>query len=77
MLNLAILDCAGRPDVLGIYVKGALATGVSVDEIEEVLIQRHRVLPARQPGVRPSRQRMRLSWRRALCLALTEQLHWM
>ena len=38
MLNLAILTALGRPDVLGIYVKGALATGVSVDEIKEVLI---------------------------------------
>ena len=38
MLNLAILTALGRPDVLGIYVKGALATGVSVDEIKETLI---------------------------------------
>ncbi len=38
MLNLAILTALGRPDVLGIYVKGALSTGVSVDEIKEVLI---------------------------------------
>jgi 4-carboxymuconolactone decarboxylase len=38
LLNLAILTALGRPDVLGIYVKGALATGVSVDEIKEVLI---------------------------------------
>jgi 4-carboxymuconolactone decarboxylase len=38
MLNLAILTALGRPDELGIYVKGALATGVSVDEIKEVLI---------------------------------------
>jgi 4-carboxymuconolactone decarboxylase len=38
MLNLAILTALGRPDVLGIYVKGALATGVSVDEIKEILI---------------------------------------
>ena len=38
MLNIAILTALGRPDVLGIYVKGALATGVSVDEIKEVLI---------------------------------------
>ncbi len=38
MLNLAILTALGRPDVLGIYVKGALATGVSADEIKEVLI---------------------------------------
>jgi 4-carboxymuconolactone decarboxylase len=39
MLNLAILTALGRPQELGIYVKGALATGVSVDEIQEVLIQ--------------------------------------
>ena len=32
MLNLAILTALGRPEELGIYVKGALATGVSVDE---------------------------------------------
>ena len=38
MLNLAILTALGRPDELAIYVKGALATGVSVDEIKEVLI---------------------------------------
>ena len=38
MLNLAILTALGRPDELGIYVKGALARGVSVDEIKEVLI---------------------------------------
>jgi 4-carboxymuconolactone decarboxylase len=38
MLNLAILTALGRPDELGIYVKGAIATGVSVEEIKEVLI---------------------------------------
>jgi 4-carboxymuconolactone decarboxylase len=38
LLNLAILTALGRPEELGIYVKGALATGVSVDEIKEVLI---------------------------------------
>ncbi len=38
MLNVAILTALGRPDELGIYVKGALATGVSVDEIKEILI---------------------------------------
>ena len=30
MLNLAILTALGRPQELGIYVKGALSTGVSV-----------------------------------------------
>jgi 4-carboxymuconolactone decarboxylase len=38
MLNLAILTALGRPDELGIYVKGATATGVSVEEIKEILI---------------------------------------
>jgi len=38
MLNLAILTALGRPQELGIYVKGALSSGVSVDEIREVLI---------------------------------------
>jgi 4-carboxymuconolactone decarboxylase len=38
MLSLAILTALGRPDELGIYVRGALASGVSVDEIKEVLI---------------------------------------
>ena len=38
MLNLAILTALGRPQELGIYVKGALSTGVSVAEIQEVLL---------------------------------------
>jgi 4-carboxymuconolactone decarboxylase len=38
MLNLAILTALGRPQELGIYVKGALATGVSAEEIQEVLL---------------------------------------
>ena len=38
MLSLAILTALGRPQELGIYVKGALSSGVSVDEIREVLI---------------------------------------
>jgi 4-carboxymuconolactone decarboxylase len=38
MLNLAILTALGRPEELGIYVKAALSSGVSVDEIREVLI---------------------------------------
>jgi 4-carboxymuconolactone decarboxylase len=38
MLNLAILTALGRTDELGIYVKGAMATGVSVEEIKEILI---------------------------------------
>jgi hypothetical protein len=36
--DLAILTALGRPDELGIYVKGAIATGVSVEEIKEILI---------------------------------------
>ena len=38
MLNIAMLTALGRPQELGYYVKGALATGVSVEEIKEVLI---------------------------------------
>ena len=38
MLNLAILTALGRPQELGIYVKGALSTGVSVAEVQEVLL---------------------------------------
>ena len=38
MLNLAILTALGRPQELAVYVKGALRSGVSVDEIREILI---------------------------------------
>ena len=38
MLSLAMLTALGRPQEVGIYVKGALASGVSVAEIREVLI---------------------------------------
>ena len=38
MLNLGILTALGRSQELGIYVKGALASGVTVDEIREILI---------------------------------------
>ena len=38
MINLAMLTALGRFDELGIYVKGALRSGVSVDEIREILI---------------------------------------
>ncbi len=38
MLNLGILAALGRPQELGICVKGALASGVTVDEIGEILI---------------------------------------
>jgi 4-carboxymuconolactone decarboxylase len=35
---VGILTALGRPQELGIYVKGALASGVTVDEIREILI---------------------------------------
>jgi 4-carboxymuconolactone decarboxylase len=38
MINLGILTALGRPEELGIYVKGAVASGVSVIEIQEVLL---------------------------------------
>ena len=38
MLNLAMLTALGRPEELAIYVKGALRSGVSVDEVREILI---------------------------------------
>jgi 4-carboxymuconolactone decarboxylase len=38
MLNLAMLTALGQPEVLGIYVRAALSSGVTVDEIREVLI---------------------------------------
>jgi hypothetical protein len=44
MLNLAILTALGQPQELGIYVKAALSSGVSVDEIREVLTHANGVL---------------------------------
>jgi len=38
MLNLAMMTALGRSEELGIYVKGALASNVTVDEIREVLL---------------------------------------
>ena len=38
MLNLAMLTAQGRPEELGIYVRGALSSGVTVEEIREVLL---------------------------------------
>ena len=38
MINLAMLTALGRFDEVGIYVKGALRSGVTVDEIKEVLL---------------------------------------
>jgi len=58
MLNLAMLTALGRPDELGIYVKGALATGVSVDEIKEVLIHAtlYRGMPAGRQAFRAAHE---------------------
>jgi 4-carboxymuconolactone decarboxylase len=39
IITLALLTALGRFDELEIYVKGAYRTGVSVEEIQEVLIQ--------------------------------------
>lgn len=38
MITLAMLTALGRPQELGIYVRGALDSGVSVEEIQEVLL---------------------------------------
>ena len=38
MLNLGMLTALGRYEELGIYVRGALESGVTVDEIREVLL---------------------------------------
>lgn len=38
MLNLAMLTALGKPAELKLHVKGALANGVSVEEIKEVLL---------------------------------------
>src|SRR5689334_20169293 len=38
MLNLAMLTALGRSEELGIYAKGALASGVTVEEIREGLL---------------------------------------
>jgi 4-carboxymuconolactone decarboxylase len=39
LLNLAMLTALGKPGELKLHVKGALANGVSVDEVKEVLLQ--------------------------------------
>jgi 4-carboxymuconolactone decarboxylase len=39
LLNLAMLTALGKPAELKLHVKGALANGVTVDEIKEVLVQ--------------------------------------
>lgn len=38
LLNLAMLTALGRPAELKLHVKGALANGVTVDEIKEALL---------------------------------------
>ena len=38
MLNLAMLTALGKPVELKLHVKGALANGVSVEEIKETLL---------------------------------------
>ena len=38
MLNLAMLTALGKPAELRLHVKGALANGVSVEEIKEILL---------------------------------------
>lgn len=38
MLTLAILAAIGKPTQLRVHVRGAIANGVSVDEIREVLL---------------------------------------
>ncbi|WP_308466990.1 carboxymuconolactone decarboxylase family protein [Rathayibacter soli] len=39
MLNLAMLTAAGKPGELALHVRGALNNGVSVAEIQEILLQ--------------------------------------
>jgi 4-carboxymuconolactone decarboxylase len=39
LLNLAMLTALGKPAELKLHVKGALANGVTIDEIKEVLVQ--------------------------------------
>jgi 4-carboxymuconolactone decarboxylase len=38
ILTLGILAALGRPQELGIYIKAALTSGVTVDEIKEILV---------------------------------------
>jgi 4-carboxymuconolactone decarboxylase len=38
MLNLAMLTALKAPNEIKLHVKGALANGVSVDEIKEILL---------------------------------------
>jgi len=38
MITLAVLTALTKPNQLKVHVKGAIANGVSVDEIREILI---------------------------------------
>ena len=38
MLNLAMLTALGKPAELRLHVKGALANGLTIDEIKEILL---------------------------------------
>ena len=39
MINIAMLTALGRWEELTIYSRGALAAGITIDEIQEILIQ--------------------------------------
>jgi 4-carboxymuconolactone decarboxylase len=39
IVNLAMLTALGKPQELGLHVRGAVNNGVSVEEIQEVLVQ--------------------------------------
>src|SRR6188472_1727293 len=56
MLNLAMLTALGKPAELKLHVKGALANGVSVEEIKEILLHAA-VYSTYLPGSTPSRLR--------------------
>ena len=58
MLNLAMLSALNRPHELKMHIKGALTTGVSKDEIREVLLQvaNYCGIPAGVDGFRSARE---------------------
>ena len=58
MLNLAMLTALKAPHELKLHVKGALANGVTVEEIKEILLHAT-VYSGVPPGWRPSKPRMR------------------
>jgi alkylhydroperoxidase/carboxymuconolactone decarboxylase family protein YurZ len=53
MLNLAMLTALGRSEEWGIYTKGGLESGVTVEEIQEILLTRPSIA-GRQRDVRRS-----------------------